>query len=41
MDFEQADDVLRQKEEFWQTIPSTAKDILIFTNTEANRGGIF
>lgn len=40
MAFVQADDVLRQREEFWQTVPSV-KGILIFTNIEANGGGIF
>lgn len=40
MAFVQADDVLRRREEFWQTVPSV-KGILIFTNIEANGGGIF
>lgn len=40
MGFAQAGDVARQEEEFWQTIPSPVKSLLIFTNIEANGGGV-
>lgn len=38
--FVQVDGVPKQKEEFWPTIPSPVKSILIFANTEANGGGV-
>jgi len=41
MEFVQPDRVPKLEEEFWQTIPSPVKSILIFTSINANGGGVF